>query len=64
MKIYPYVIIRNSKKIKSGAQKAYTMEDALDMVKNRFKITREDTGTTTCNHFEGKPVSIAIFEEI
>ena len=61
MKTYRYSITRKGNKVASGKQEAETMEGALEMVKNKLKITRQDTGTAICNHLDGKPVSVAIF---
>ena len=64
LKKYPYSIIRYGKKLHSGTQEGSNMEEALESVKNRFKITEESNGSFYTNRLDGKTVSVAIFGAI
>ena len=58
---YPYNIIRNGEKIKGGTQEGFSMENALETLKTRFKIETKSNGFFMKNYLDGKPVSIAMF---
>ena len=64
MKTYPYKIFRYGKTLHGGTEKGLNMDDALEKLKNRFKITEESNGSFYANRLDGKSVSVAMFGAI